>query len=592
MSARRAAGVFLGCSFTLLLVAAAPRAVWFEDLAGSLELDDRDGEAIVRAVAQALAAGKAGLGDLPPEWAKDRKPRVVFLAASQGRRCARTSTGSGAGLRAALEDAVARLRRRGVAGSRWLRVDVVRGPGRRVSYVPGKRLALDRELEGVAFPRDLGVAFLPAELVAHTILNTGGELVERNVEKALRRRGAAPDERPRSVAKRPVEVSAFTTAAFFLGDGRFRRIYRGHQVVEKATPELVLEAAREAADYLRRATGDSGKFAYVYLPKQDVEARKYNLVRHAGAAYSMLELHEVAPDRELLEAARRALAYLLDHVEDFRDDGRMAMLVSDDKVKLGGVALTLLALAKHVQVTGERQRLPLMRKLARYIRHSQLADGKFISQRRYPSMAVREDFESEYYPGEAILSLLRLHALDPQEAWLDGAEKGARYLIQVRDAKVSTLKLLHDHWLLYALNELHRLRPDEIFLRQAMRISRAITAGQNRSPRFPDQLGSYYTPPRSTPTATRTEGLLAAHALARDHGKRDDAARILEAVRLGIRFQLEMQFAPERVLFLDDPGRTLGGYPRSFSNYEVRIDYVQHNISSLLGYYRLLRAGE
>ena len=121
-----------------------------------------------------------------------------------------------------------------------------------------------------------------------------------------------------------------------------------------------------------------------------------------------------------------------------------------------------------------------------------------------------------------------------------------------------------------------------------MRIAETIIQHQNRDPHYPDWFGSYYRPPRSTPTATRSEGLYAAYLLARDFGQPEQAARIREAVQHGVAFQLQTQFRPESALYVKDPQRRLGGFRHSLINFEIRIDYVQHNISSLLGLHQIL----
>lgn len=109
-----------------------------------------------------------------------------------------------------------------------------------------------------------------------------------------------------------------------------------------------------------------------------------------------------------------------------------------------------------------------------------------------------------------------------------------------------------------------------------------IVLAQNREPEYSDWLGSYYKPPRSTPTATRSEGLCAAYQLARDFKTSIEADPILKAMELGIAFQLQTQFRPESVMYLSDPQRSLGGFHSSLTNFRLRIDYTQHNISSLL----------
>ena len=111
---------------------------------------------------------------------------------------------------------------------------------------------------------------------------------------------------------------------------------------------------------------------------------------------------------------------------------------------------------------------------------------------------------------------------------------------------------------------------------------------QNREPEYPDWLGSYYQPPRSTPTATRSEGLCAVYQLARDFRTSREANQILSTLEMGIAFQLQTQFRPESVMYVSDPQRSLGGFHSSLTNFRLRIDYTQHNISSLLCAIRVL----
>ena len=73
----------------------------------------------------------------------------------------------------------------------------------------------------------------------------------------------------------------------------------------------------------------------------------------------------------------------------------------------------------------------------------------------------------------------------------------------------------------------------------------------------------------------------------RRHGERQEAIRILDTLQLGVRFQLQTQFRPESVMYLDNPQRAMGGFHASLTDYEIRNDYVQHNISALLAFYAI-----
>jgi hypothetical protein len=62
------------------------------------------------------------------------------------------------------------------------------------------------------------------------------------------------------------------------------------------------------------------------------------------------------------------------------------------------------------------------------------------------------------------------------------------------------------------------------------------------------------------------------------------------AIANAIRFQLSTQLREERAFYLPRPARALGGFSRGLEHLEVRIDYVQHNISAMLALVRALDA--
>jgi hypothetical protein len=471
-----------------------------------------------------------------------------------------------------------------------VKIDLVDGVTRVPKHAWRDPLTVERGIHGVAFDRGTGVALLPGEVLARILLNRRLVLERERIEGCLEGRDPSLVDRFREALRRPrVDLFLFTTRALYLEDGRGVRLFRGHRLFRAPDRAFLLEAARRGGRYLARAVDETGRFAYSYLPKTDELGDSYNILRHAGTTYSMLELHEVSPDDELLEAARRAIRFLVGAARSTAiEDEELAVIVERGFVKLGGNALACVALTKYTEVTGDRTHLPLVGRLGRWMVKVQRANGRFgVHKQSFPEGKV-DGFRSGYYPGEAVLALLRIHGIDGDDRWLDAAERAARYLIEDRDGGLETKELSHDHWLLYALDELYRKRPRDLYLRHARRIVTAIVNTQNLAPEQPDWRGSYYRPPRSTPTATRTEGLCAAYRLERDHGDEEWTGRIRAAIRAGIGFQLRTQFGPESTLYLADPRRASGGFRRSLTDYEIRIDYVQHNISALLGAYRIL----
>lgn len=341
-----------------------------------------------------------------------------------------------------------------------------------------------------------------------------------------------------------------------------------------------------AGNYLTRICSD-GIFAYEYNAlTNSIDTNKYNLLRHAGTIYSMMQLYDVTEEQDLRDDAKDAIDFLLGYKKEYDN---ISCIVSADRIKLGGTALTIIALVEYTKATNDDQYVSIAQDLAEYIEFSQLQTGEFISKRSYPSGEI-SDFVSNYYPGETLLALCRLYSVDGNKRWLDIAEKGAQYLIVVRDGNRSIDQLIHDHWLLMALNELYRYRPNSMYLNHSLRIAEAIMHKQKtkQDGYDNDTIGSF-TSVRSTPTATRSEGLIAAYHLSKDYCNKTVSEQILQSIRLAVDFQLQMQFTKENVVDLPNPSIALGGFRDSFDSYVIRIDYVQHNLCSILGLYHMLK---
>ncbi len=570
-------------------------SVWFNDIQTPLKLSDSEAKAIVRFMAAQVMPDKGPPQGFPGHLKADASQRIIFVSVSDGLSAARVIMGSGQGLHAAIKQAVTQIRNLPLKAGRlkWLKFDVVQAVFSIREAGLTRPLKREPSIYGIAFGKESAAAFLPEELMAHRLINKKHILRLGNIAAYLKERAVSGGQIPRLDPVKDRPRFRFTTNGYFFDGETTIPLYRGHRVYQEVFRDQLLSAAIRGGEYLVRAVGSSGKFDYSYRSEKDQVRAKYNIIRHAGTVYAMLELYETTGASELLRAARNAIRYLLDFVQPYRiNNSEAACVVDKGYVKLGGNALAIIGLSKYTEVSQSREFLPLAARLGRWIQNAQNETGKFfIQKQRYPE-GIIEKFVSQYYPGEAILALVRLYKLLPDESWLDTAEKGARYLIEVRDRDTPEPQLIHDHWLLYALNELYRLRPKPLYLKHALRITRAIMGAQNRDPAWPDWRGSYYRPPRSTPTATRSEGLYAAYQLCRDFGDATEAQKILQSVRRGAAFQLQTQFRPETVLYLKNPQRALGGFRRSLTHFEIRIDYVQHNISSLLGLYHIINGIE
>ena len=341
------------------------------------------------------------------------------------------------------------------------------------------------------------------------------------------------------------------------------------------TVERLRAAALEAGHYLARMTRPSGRFRYKYQARSGADGRGYNMLRHAGTIYAMAQLLRMACDPTIRAATVRALRYLMEHVHVM--DNGAATIVHRGATKLGGAALALLAMTEYVRATGDRRWLTMAQRLALFVTESQRADGSFVHKRYFPS-GESTGFVSRYYPGEAVFALMRLYTLDGGVWWRTAAERSANYLITIRDAHRAQLD--HDHWLLYGLNELHKVAPRQIYRDHALRIADAIAGARLLSS------ASLLKNPRTTPISTRIEGLLATHELAMRVAP-EAAPRLRRVIDRGIAFLQRHQLVGARAHATAEPHIARGGMPKAPGRLTVRIDYVQHALSALLGAYVL-----
>lgn len=519
--------------------------------------------------------------------------RTALVSLGRPDRTALVAVGRGgsfaAAVAAAADDLAARSEPAERAAGR-LKVDLVAGVGPQRRFAGGKA-DLDPSLEGLWLPGP-DLLLLPEELASRRLVR-GGDLQNGRLTRYLAegpRRAAAVEGNPGRTGE-PYRVVRFDSFAEG-GAGLPIQLYRGNDRAPTVSPETLLESARAGGEYLLLHQRADGTFEYRYDPADDAVEPGYNLLRHAGTCYALFELHQATGDPRFLEAGRRGVEALLAHVAGPRPEDAAAGAdfeaiaeIDDDEAKLGGAALAVLAMVEHQRVSGDRRWLDRAGRLARFLLHQQGPDGRFESKYFYGVPDDRE-FESIYYPGEAILALARLHRLDGDPAWLAAARRGADWLIDGRDAGKATAALPHDHWLLMALAELDELTGDPRYAAHGARIAEAIVDARRTSSRHPDWIGSFYDPPRTTPTATRAEALVAMERLARRTGR--DRRPIVEALRAMAAFQLRCQLTPVSALYLPRPDRAVGGFRRSLTDWEVRIDYVQHSVSSLLGLREIL----
>ncbi len=148
--------------------------------------------------------------------------------------------------------------------------------------------------------------------------------------------------------------------------------------VRELSHDLLVTAARAGGEYLVRMQEPDGSFHYYYDAAHDrFESRTYNIVRHAGAALSLLELYTATREARYLESARRAMYFLKTRFRGGRGHNTIYVLDYDGKAKLGANGLALVALAKQIHLDPKFADRKSAAGLANLILAMQRGDGSF-----------------------------------------------------------------------------------------------------------------------------------------------------------------------------------------------------------------------
>jgi hypothetical protein len=435
--------------------------------------------------------------------------------------------------------------------------------------------------EGIAIESESRALYvLPSEVIYKSIV--AGDADEQKASDLLDRAASYLGFAREAWRSSSVKLSRFRTISFVEDHARSRalNLINACVPVNEINRAQIARAARAGGDYLIRMQKPDGSFHYSYDPLEDrASERAYNILRHAGTAISLFDLYAGTGDSRYLHSARRALVYLKTRYRAVRESNSLYVLDNDGKAKLGANGLALVALTKQMELDPKSSDRESAAQLAGLILAMQRKDGSFESYYAIRGDEPRESV-SLYYPGEAILGLVQLYKQNSDKRLLDAARRGAVYLIE---SQSRMRRLPPDAWLMQALEALSAIEREPRYAIHAIALAEAMIAEQYAEGDREGFAGAFRPGlPRATPAASRAEGMLAAYKLARLTNDAR-ASRIASALKSSARFQLSQQLDRDNSFFLPGAERAAGGFREGLESMRVRIDFVQHNISSLLG---------
>lgn len=282
--------------------------------------------------------------------------RTVLVSLSRPEQTALVAEGRGTSPSDAMHAAIDGLKTRSSAEeyeAGRLKVDLITAVGPHETFDNRGRFEMVAArdgllLEGAGFDGQ-GVLLLPEELVSRRLVDEEGDLQRGRLERYLAEGGRQVSELSGNPGQAGMPVRRVTFDSFAEGDGgRATQLFWGNPRSPDLAPDFLLASARAGGDYLLRHQLANGDFDYIYLPRRDETGDGYNLLRHAGTCYALLELYGATRDGRYLTSARRGIEALLTRARGPRPDDSEAdfetIVSPGEEAKLGGAALAILAM--------------------------------------------------------------------------------------------------------------------------------------------------------------------------------------------------------------------------------------------------------
>ncbi|MBF0439311.1 MAG: Mur ligase [Magnetococcales bacterium] len=494
----------------------------------------------------------------------------------------------------------------------WLRIDWVTSVEALTWSLLNVRLAETKRnyfRQGIALDAALDKAFLEQELNANAMLSHDNDESKSNInlenfaEYAKTRYGTnhhldlsplaavyvltteglflAQDSKLDALpgGKEPQWLPAPESGAKWLAP---KTLNSGRRPIKQLESEQIFSLIDSGANFLANQLQKNGQFIYGLLPCFARRISTYNVLRHASSTYAMLEAWELTQRDLLLTAIRRALNYLTEQcIRDYLlPSGECVAFVIDtgDEIKLGANAVTILALVKYTELTGDQQYQPLMEKLALGIRHMQNGpSGQFVHVLHAADLAVKDDFRIIYFDGEATFGLMRLYGLTKDGRWLAVVEKAFEYFLQADHWKA------HDHWLSYCANELTLYRPEEKYYKFGVQnIAGYLDFILNRETTYPTLL-------ELSMAFAQMHGRIAKQPDMQHVLQGFDVDKFYRALHHRAHYLLNGFFWPEQSMYFAKPASINGSFFIRHHGFRVRIDDIEHYLSGYVAYWKFVR---
>jgi len=375
------------------------------------------------------------------------------------------------------------------------------------------------------------------------------------------------------------DVDLFRYDTFtFMGtkDDKIVDLYRYNILINKEdiTQSKIYQSINNGYDwFLHSVNNHTGRLEYEYYPSQNFYSPDNNHVRQLATLWSITELTNFLHDNQ----SNALITSMLDYYLSFQNETDKYLYITiGNESKLANNAFLILTLLN--QPAYPDQQL-LLNRLGRGILSLQQENGSFNTY-----FFSDKNTGVDYYPGEAMLSLMKLYTYTSNESYLNAVEKAFAYYKYYWQNNKNTA-FIPWHTQAYAL--LYQETKDSQLVDFIFEMNDwMIDNYQIQSSLYPDEIGGfpYYYPTFST--SVFIEGINDAYNIARFVSDTDHINKYKSALQNGIRFILQTQFTDNNSFYLENDYRAIGGFKTSLTDNSIRIDNTQHAVMALMKSYQ------
>lgn len=332
----------------------------------------------------------------------------------------------------------------------------------------------------------------------------------------------------------------------------------------------LLQSLEWAEQWFDNSTNsETGLLEYTYYPSDDEYATDNNHVRQLACIWAMSDLQDFLGNNDLDDV----ISTSLDHYLQFITVGGYVSIHGDAKLPYNAFPLMALISAEDYPNRDE-----IMQTLADAIVDQQNEDGS------YNTSFVSDQLSGvDFYPGEAMLSLMKYYNYTGDERYLESVYKAfPHYRDYWRGNKNTAFVPWHSQTYLLLYRATEDMEVAEFVFEMNDWL---IENYQLLRTDYPDVHGGF---PASFPrnsTSSYMEGMNDAYTLAVLVGDQEHQDIYYQTISYAVRFILQMQYTPDNVFYLSNPELAIGGFRHSLVINDQRNDYTQHASFALMKVY-------